>query len=52
MKKSDAFYGDGTFEMVKNTKFLHVWVIVCPVSTISWFLLPNKEFTPYKMIIK
>ena len=49
MKIADAFYGDGTFEMVKDTKFLQVWVIVCPVSTNSvptaWLLLPNKEFT-------
>ena len=55
MKKSDAFYGDGTFEMVKETKFSQVWVIVCPDSTISvptaWFLLPNKEYTTYKMIL-
>ena len=55
MKKSDAFYGDWTFEMVKDTKFLQVWVIVCSVSTITvptaWFLLPNKELTTYKMIL-
>ena len=55
MKKSESFYADGTFEMVQQTMFSQIWVIVCPVGLISvpvaWFCLPNKEYTTYKIVL-
>ena len=55
MKNSESFFADGTFKMVQQTMFSHIWVIVCSVGLISvpvaWFCLPNKEYTTYKIVL-
>ena len=57
MANSTDWYIDGTQELVNNTLFKQVWVIVCSINEntttmpVAFFLLPSNEYSPYKMVL-
>ena len=57
MSNTSNWYIDGTFDMVTNTLFKQIWVIVCPINendtTIpcAFFFLPGKEYSVYKLVL-
>ena len=55
MRGAESLFADGTFEMVKQTLFSQIYVLVCPVGSISvpvaWFLLPKKEYSTYMKVL-
>ena len=56
LKKSDEWYMDGTFEVVKTTLFSQLYVVVCkaPRSTLKipcvFALLPDKSKATYSIM--
>ena len=58
LKKAKDVYGDGTFEICKNTLFSQLWVVVARseqnklTTPCAFFLLPSKHHTVYTMILQ
>ena len=57
MSNASDLFGDGTFEMVKQTLFHQCWVIVVKMANglsvpTAFFLLPNKEAISYNIILQ
>ena len=56
MRAASDWFIDGTFEIMEDTMFMQLYIVVCKVNKVNipcaFFCLPNKEYPTYKMILE